>query len=148
MLPGPPDRIRTAGDYCWTCINLACERNTQWPVSPPTQVTSRFGPNEWLVDEIYEQFQRDKNSVDPAWWEFFEDYAPADYSPAAATKAPTVADAPRPRQRFPRQPPRTKPRQLRPRPHKPLASKQVQNRLPLSRQILSPPFCAEHQLGL
>ncbi len=35
-----------------------------------------FGPNEWLVDELYEQYQRDKNLVDKAWWDFFEDYTP------------------------------------------------------------------------
>ncbi len=35
-----------------------------------------FGPNEWLVDELYEQYQSDKNSVDKAWWPFFEDYQP------------------------------------------------------------------------
>ncbi|WP_370893961.1 multifunctional oxoglutarate decarboxylase/oxoglutarate dehydrogenase thiamine pyrophosphate-binding subunit/dihydrolipoyllysine-residue succinyltransferase subunit [Janibacter sp. GXQ6167] len=35
-----------------------------------------FGPNEWLVDELYEQYQEDKNNVDPAWWEFFESYSP------------------------------------------------------------------------
>ena len=59
---------------------------------PPTPASSRFGPNEWLVDEIYEQFLRDKNAVDPAWWEFFEDYSPVDYSPASqstAVHAPT-----------------------------------------------------------
>ena len=50
-------------------------------------IASRFGPNEWLVDEIYEQFLADKNSVDPAWWDFFEDYSPADYSPAASLKS-------------------------------------------------------------
>lgn len=37
---------------------------------------SGFGPNEWIVDEIYEQFKKDKNLVDPAWWEFFTDYTP------------------------------------------------------------------------
>jgi 2-oxoglutarate decarboxylase len=35
-----------------------------------------FGPNEWLVDELYEQWLNDKDSVDRAWWEFFEDYRP------------------------------------------------------------------------
>ena len=35
-----------------------------------------FGANEWLVDELYDQYLTDKNSVDPAWWEFFEDYRP------------------------------------------------------------------------
>ncbi|WP_345713517.1 2-oxoglutarate dehydrogenase E1 subunit family protein, partial [Kineococcus glutinatus] len=37
-----------------------------------------FGPNEWLVDELYEQYLADKNSVDPAWWDFFADYQPAE----------------------------------------------------------------------
>ena len=37
-----------------------------------------FGPNEWLVDELYQQYLADKNSVDPAWWEFFADYQPSE----------------------------------------------------------------------
>lgn len=41
-----------------------------------------FGPNEWLVDEIYQQYLQDPNSVDRAWWDFF-----ADYRPGAATDA-------------------------------------------------------------
>ncbi len=41
-----------------------------------------FGPNEWLVDELYEQYRQDKNSVDKAWWSFFEDYKPS--TPQAA----------------------------------------------------------------
>jgi 2-oxoglutarate dehydrogenase E1 component len=41
---------------------------------------SGFGPNEWLVDELYQQYLQDKNSVDKAWWDFFEDYRPADQS--------------------------------------------------------------------
>jgi 2-oxoglutarate dehydrogenase E1 component len=35
-----------------------------------------FGPNEWLVDEIYQQYLRDPESVDKAWWDFFADYHP------------------------------------------------------------------------
>jgi 2-oxoglutarate decarboxylase len=35
-----------------------------------------FGPNEWLVDELYEQYKTDKQSVDKAWWAYFEDYRP------------------------------------------------------------------------
>ncbi|MFE1915302.1 2-oxoglutarate dehydrogenase E1 subunit family protein, partial [Streptomyces anandii] len=42
-----------------------------------------FGPNEWLVDEIYQQYLQDPNSVDRAWWDFFADYKPG----AAATTA-------------------------------------------------------------
>ena len=37
-----------------------------------------FGANEWLVDELYEQYLKDKNAVDPAWWDFFEGYKPAE----------------------------------------------------------------------
>ena len=39
-----------------------------------------FGPNEWLVDEIYQQYLKDPKSVDRAWWDFFEDYQPQDSS--------------------------------------------------------------------
>ena len=35
-----------------------------------------FGANEWLVDEMYEKFKADPNSVDKTWWEFFKDYSP------------------------------------------------------------------------
>jgi len=40
----------------------------------------RFGPNEWLVDEIFQQYLADRDSVAPAWWDFFADYSPADGS--------------------------------------------------------------------
>ena len=33
-------------------------------VPSETAVPSSFGPNEWLVDEIYEQFLADRSSVD------------------------------------------------------------------------------------
>ncbi|MEU3285044.1 multifunctional oxoglutarate decarboxylase/oxoglutarate dehydrogenase thiamine pyrophosphate-binding subunit/dihydrolipoyllysine-residue succinyltransferase subunit [Streptomyces longwoodensis] len=51
-----------------------------------------FGPNEWLVDEIYQQYLQDPNSVDRAWWDFFADYKPgAPSGPAAAGTAATGA---------------------------------------------------------
>ena len=59
----------------------------------PDNRTIEFGPNEWLVDEIYEQFLADRSSVDPAWWEFFEGYTPPDFSPMAARPA-AAAPAP------------------------------------------------------
>ncbi|MBM6400675.1 multifunctional oxoglutarate decarboxylase/oxoglutarate dehydrogenase thiamine pyrophosphate-binding subunit/dihydrolipoyllysine-residue succinyltransferase subunit [Phycicoccus sonneratiae] len=46
--------------------------------SPSSDPLTAFGPNEWLVDELYEQYTRDKNSVDKAWWSFFEDYVPGE----------------------------------------------------------------------
>ena len=36
---------------------------------------SDFGPNEWLVEEMYQRFQEDPSAVDPAWHEFFADYS-------------------------------------------------------------------------
>ncbi len=44
-----------------------------------------FGPNEWLVDELYQQYLADKDSVDKAWWDFFQDYRP-DGQPAATNR--------------------------------------------------------------
>ncbi|MGW7263552.1 multifunctional oxoglutarate decarboxylase/oxoglutarate dehydrogenase thiamine pyrophosphate-binding subunit/dihydrolipoyllysine-residue succinyltransferase subunit [Streptomyces sp. NPDC054842] len=43
-----------------------------------------FGPNEWLVDEIYQQYLQDPNSVDRAWWDFFADYKPGGATATAA----------------------------------------------------------------
>ena len=55
-----------------------------------------FGANEWLVDEIYQQYLADKQSVDPAWWEFFEGYTPTDYSAAHAAAANGTTTSPAP----------------------------------------------------
>lgn len=59
----------------------------------PGQVNSPFGANDWLVDELYQEYLADKNSVDSAWWEFFADYSPSEFSPLAA--ATTTALQPR-----------------------------------------------------
>ncbi|MFF6776014.1 multifunctional oxoglutarate decarboxylase/oxoglutarate dehydrogenase thiamine pyrophosphate-binding subunit/dihydrolipoyllysine-residue succinyltransferase subunit [Streptomyces sp. NPDC012637] len=55
-----------------------------------------FGANEWLVDEIYQQYLQDPNSVDRAWWDFFADYKPGGAeSPAApAATTPSAPAAP------------------------------------------------------
>ncbi len=34
---------------------------------------SGFGPNEWLVDEMYDRYREDPSSVDEAWQELFKD---------------------------------------------------------------------------
>ncbi|MFF1482803.1 hypothetical protein ACFVYD_35570, partial [Streptomyces sp. NPDC058301] len=61
-----------------------------------------FGANEWLVDEIYQQYLQDPNSVDRAWWDFFADYKPGSTgtadkpvagAPAAAAGAAVAAPA-------------------------------------------------------
>ncbi|MFF3640286.1 multifunctional oxoglutarate decarboxylase/oxoglutarate dehydrogenase thiamine pyrophosphate-binding subunit/dihydrolipoyllysine-residue succinyltransferase subunit [Streptomyces sp. NPDC002564] len=52
-----------------------------------------FGPNEWLVDEIYQQYLQDPNSVDRAWWDFFADYKPGAGASVAAPPAKPAGDA-------------------------------------------------------
>ncbi|RNF98332.1 2-oxoglutarate dehydrogenase E1 subunit family protein, partial [Streptomyces botrytidirepellens] len=47
-----------------------------------------FGPNEWLVDEIYQQYLQDPNSVDRAWWDFFADYKPGQDTGSAVATPP------------------------------------------------------------
>ena len=44
----------------------------------PDDVQNRelFGPNAWLVDDMYEQYRQDPASVSPSWREFFEGYRP------------------------------------------------------------------------
>ncbi len=46
--------------------------------SSPSEA-SAFGANEWLVDEMFEKYQQDPNSVDKAWWEFFKNYHPGEH---------------------------------------------------------------------
>ncbi len=53
-----------------------------------------FGTNEWLVDELYEQYLKDKNSVDKAWWEFFADYQPGEAAGNGANGRPNGLTAP------------------------------------------------------
>ncbi|MGW3571962.1 2-oxoglutarate dehydrogenase E1 subunit family protein, partial [Streptomyces sp. NPDC000941] len=53
-----------------------------------------FGPNEWLVDEIYQQYLQDPNSVDRAWWDFFADYKPGQDTSSAVAESATAPPAP------------------------------------------------------
>ena len=59
--------------------------------TPANHFGGSFGPNEWLVDEMYERFAQDPASVDKAWWDFF-----ADYTPPAQVRA-TVSTPPIPK---------------------------------------------------
>ena len=61
--------------------------------SKGSQGIAGFGPNEWLVDELYQQYLQDKNSVDKAWWDFFADYKPLDSVTAGPNGSPTSPTA-------------------------------------------------------
>ncbi|MGM0929359.1 MAG: multifunctional oxoglutarate decarboxylase/oxoglutarate dehydrogenase thiamine pyrophosphate-binding subunit/dihydrolipoyllysine-residue succinyltransferase subunit [Actinomycetota bacterium] len=66
------------------------------PEHPNLRLPEEFGGNEWLVDEIYEQYLQDKNSVDKKWWSIFEaaNGAGGLNDTAAASSAPTSAQSP------------------------------------------------------
>ncbi|WP_279402910.1 hypothetical protein, partial [Arthrobacter sp. JCM 19049] len=46
------------------------------------RLTEEFGGNEWLVDELYQQYLVDKNSVDKKWWDIFESLTADEEEPA------------------------------------------------------------------
>lgn len=60
--------------------------------SSANTVSAVFGANEWLVDELFDQYLKNPNSVDRAWWDFFEDYKAHRNSDASAPSQ--VADSP------------------------------------------------------
>jgi len=51
--------------------------------------SGEFGANEWLVDELYERYLVDKNSVDKSWWPVLESYHPVTDS-TPTTSIPVV----------------------------------------------------------
>src|SRR5256885_17078552 len=53
-----------------------------------------FGPNAWLVEDMYEQYRRDPSSVSESWQEFFADYRRGDGVAAVAETAPAAPAAP------------------------------------------------------
>jgi 2-oxoglutarate decarboxylase len=63
-------------------------------MAPTTREPASFGPNAWLVDEMYEQYRQDPASVSESWREFFENYRPGGANLARpATPVPPVAGA-------------------------------------------------------
>jgi multifunctional 2-oxoglutarate metabolism enzyme len=95
-------------------LDTSASPPAQAPGEAPSDGASRsadFGPNQWLVDELYQRYLTDPGSVDQAWWSFFADYhpqpvaqgqpgqsaaAPPRTSPAGAPAGPGPAAAARP----------------------------------------------------
>jgi len=83
-------------------MTSSAEHGSRHPVTQNSspEPSAAFGPNEWLVDELYHQYLADKNSVDPTWWEFFAGYQPSDVpqgqrvTRADGAPAPATAAAP------------------------------------------------------
>ncbi|MEI7717525.1 MAG: hypothetical protein WCI78_15805, partial [Mycobacterium sp.] len=60
-----------------------------------SNISSPFGQNEWLVEEMHRKFREDPSSVDPSWHEFLVGYNPTPAAPTPAGVAP-VAPTPAP----------------------------------------------------
>ncbi len=62
----------------------------QQPTSPSGRSpdpADDFGANAWLVDDMYQRFQEDPESVDRAWWEFFRSRADSAAKPEPEPQA-------------------------------------------------------------
>ena len=53
-------------------------------IVPEDSSSGEFGANEWLVDEMYERYVVDKNSVDASWWPILENYRQVEDTPVGA----------------------------------------------------------------
>jgi multifunctional 2-oxoglutarate metabolism enzyme len=58
-----------------------------------SDVPEEFGANEWLVEEMFEQYKKDPTSVDPVWVTFFKNGHGTPAAGATAAVAPTPAAA-------------------------------------------------------
>src|SRR5581483_10147396 len=70
-----------------------------------SSIPSSYGPNIAFIEELYEKYRSDPNSVSSSWREFFHDFQPEEdeqQTAAATTKAddgglkPAAPPAPRP----------------------------------------------------
>ncbi|MGH8980608.1 MAG: 2-oxoglutarate dehydrogenase E1 subunit family protein, partial [Acidimicrobiales bacterium] len=57
----------------------------------PRAATGSFGPNAWLVDDMYDRYLADPASVGESWRDFFADYHPAPLPSPMETLAREVA---------------------------------------------------------
>jgi len=56
-------------------------------------VSADFGANDWLVEEMYERYQQDPNSVEPTWIEFFKTHDGKGNALGNTTNAPATSTA-------------------------------------------------------
>ena len=60
----------------------------------PVTSDTDFGPNEWLVDEMYDRFVKDPSSVDEAWQQLFKDRQAAGSNGQPSQPAAKAAPSP------------------------------------------------------
>lgn len=66
--------------------------STQVSESSEESNAAGFGANEWLVEEMYESYISDRNSVDKAWWPVLENYHQSKTKTAQPAETATPED--------------------------------------------------------
>src|SRR5215471_9952752 len=59
-----------------------------------SQSDTDMGINSWLEDELYQQYLRDRSTVDESWKQVFSEPRPAGATPAATAPAKIPASVP------------------------------------------------------
>lgn len=57
-------------------------------------VPEEFAGNEWLVEELFEKFETDRNSVDEKWWPLFDQWAGTGASSETDQKSASIEQMP------------------------------------------------------
>ncbi|MDN5701881.1 MAG: multifunctional oxoglutarate decarboxylase/oxoglutarate dehydrogenase thiamine pyrophosphate-binding subunit/dihydrolipoyllysine-residue succinyltransferase subunit [Micrococcales bacterium] len=70
-------------------------RRRHVPSTPRDLIPEEFAGNEWLVEDLYERYRKDRDSVDRDWWPVFEamDRAASSGSDSAAASPKPPAEA-------------------------------------------------------
>ncbi len=63
------------------------------PGSSPVTDDTDFGANDWLLEEMYEQYRSDPNSVDAAWAQYFATHGDPNDAGGATGGTKTAASA-------------------------------------------------------
>jgi 2-oxoglutarate decarboxylase len=61
--------------------------------NPQDNPLAGFGPNEWIVEDMYQRYLADPGSVDSAWHEFFADYKPGEGADSATAQSASAAQS-------------------------------------------------------
>ncbi len=83
MHPGRVYRVTSSGEEASRIATGARARR-------PSEGT--FGPNAWLVDDMYDRYKADPGSVSESWRDFFADYRPTPLPAPMDTLAREVAE--------------------------------------------------------
>src|SRR4051812_44090498 len=76
MRHGPATRRTCRHPPTKKALHPVSSASSSRPSTASSSPLAGFGTNEWLVEEMYQQYLADPSTVDQAWHEFFADYRP------------------------------------------------------------------------